>query len=169
MREKSRRYSLSVVAAEVRVAVLGKSGVDRRPVFGQEMALCRRQDDRFLAAQVVPQEAGVAGDLVLERARRAQTALGIGRGQGVDLLRQRRDKLVVALVLAVELVEHGVAVRRALAQAPEQVLLFLGVVQLDRELLQVVHDGAHLRRIDGPARFARVGQSVHPGMHHRGQ
>ena len=57
----------------------------------------------------------------------------------------------------------------ALAQATKQLLLFLGVVQLDRELAHVADDRAHQCRIGAGLASARGGQGVHPGVHDRGQ
>ena len=57
----------------------------------------------------------------------------------------------------------------ALAQAAKQLLFFLGMVQLDRELAHVVDDRPHQRRIGAGAGSARRGERMHPGVHDRSQ
>src|SRR3954465_2380125 len=48
-------------AVEIRVAIRGEGLIDRGPVLGAQETLRRRQDDAFLAPQVLPQEGCVAG------------------------------------------------------------------------------------------------------------
>jgi hypothetical protein len=75
---------------------------------------------------------------------------------------QLADQRVPARVLALQLVEHGVALRAPGAHGLEEVLVLLGVVELLREEIDVVEDQAlgSLARAYALAPFASMSRVI---------
>lgn len=116
---------LVCVDVEARVTVLRQRPADFVPVLGGQILLRSRQDHLGLQNHVRPFERREA----LDRVGEAVEPAGRIRLVTVERFVHFRDELRSGGVLALELVERVVELRRAQAQLAEQVLILLRVVQ----------------------------------------
>src|SRR5436190_12663560 len=125
---------LVVVDGEARVAVVAESAIDLHPVLcGQVSPGCGKNDLRF-QAHVLHLKFGKTLDSLGEACK----ACGTFALVAIDVLLERFDQRCTFDMLALQLVDRRIELGRALAELPEQVGVFLRVVETLGERLDVM-------------------------------
>ncbi len=145
---------LVAVAAELRVAVRAECGVDRRPSPHRSGGAAPPAGSRLPRGPCGPTGSWRRPALPApaRASRPARPARPGSAASASTIVASSATSWWSRMVLALEFVEFGVDLARAFAQPLEQVLVFLRVVQRQREGLHIAHDGAHQRRVGGACR-----------------